>query len=39
MYENGKIRDFEIIPGMGREGDKGEQWRGINSTMICCKNL
>jgi hypothetical protein len=24
MYENGKIRPVEIIPGMGRGRDKGE---------------
>jgi hypothetical protein len=26
MYENGKMRSVDTIPGM-REGDKGEQWR------------
>jgi hypothetical protein len=27
MYENGKMRSVESIPGM-REGDKEEWWRG-----------
>jgi hypothetical protein len=27
MYENGKMRSVETIPGMG-DGDKGEWWRG-----------
>jgi hypothetical protein len=36
MYENGKMRPVETIPGMG-EGHKGEWWRGDNSTMIYCK--
>jgi hypothetical protein len=27
VYENGKMRSVESIPGMG-EGDKGEWWRG-----------
>jgi hypothetical protein len=27
MFENGKMRPAETIPGM-RKGDKGECWRG-----------
>jgi hypothetical protein len=26
MYENGKMRYIEIIPGIGGMGDKGEGW-------------
>jgi hypothetical protein len=37
MYENGKMRPAETIPGMG-EGIK-ENGRGGNSTMIHCKNF
>jgi hypothetical protein len=32
MYENGKMRPVETIPGMGREGIK-ENGVGVNSTM------
>jgi hypothetical protein len=28
MYINGKMRPVEIIPGMGRKGDKEEWWCG-----------
>jgi hypothetical protein len=28
VYENGKMRYVETIPGMGERGDKGERWRG-----------
>jgi hypothetical protein len=28
MYENGKMRPVETIPGMGGGRDKGEWWRG-----------
>jgi hypothetical protein len=28
MYENGKMRPEETIPGMGRGDYKGERWRG-----------
>jgi hypothetical protein len=38
MYENGKMRPVETIPGMGEEG-KREWWRGVNSIMIYCKNF
>jgi hypothetical protein len=37
MYENGKMRPAETIPGMGG-GDKRERWRE-NSTLIYCKNF
>jgi hypothetical protein len=33
MYENGKIRPVETLPGMGAEEMK------VNSTMKYCKNL
>jgi hypothetical protein len=32
----------ETVPGMGEEGDKGEWWRGVNSSMIYfiyCRNF
>jgi hypothetical protein len=38
MYENGKIRSVETIPGMGETGIK-ENDGGVNSTMIYCKNF
>jgi hypothetical protein len=41
MYENGKMRPVETIPGMGREGIKGNDG-GVNSIMIYliyCKNF
>jgi hypothetical protein len=38
MYENGKIRPAETIPGMGREGIKDSNGQ-VNSTMIYCKNF
>jgi hypothetical protein len=28
MYENGKMRPAETIPGMGKGEDKRERWRG-----------
>jgi hypothetical protein len=28
MYENGKMRPFETIPGMGGEEHKGDWWKG-----------
>jgi hypothetical protein len=28
MYENGKMRPVETIPGMWGERNKGEWWRG-----------
>jgi hypothetical protein len=28
MYENGKMRSVETIPGMGGGEDKGEWWSG-----------
>jgi hypothetical protein len=36
MYENGKMRPAETIPGMGgiKEND-GE----VTPTMVCCKNF
>jgi hypothetical protein len=36
MYENGKMRPVETIPGMGREG---RMMKGVNSTMIYCKKF
>jgi hypothetical protein len=38
MYENGKMRPLETIPGMVGRGIK-EDDGGVNSTMICCKNF
>jgi hypothetical protein len=38
MYENGKMRPVETIPGMGGERIK-ENDGGLNSTMIYCKDL
>jgi hypothetical protein len=38
MYENGKMRSVETIPGMGRGGIK-ENDGGVTSTMIYCKNF
>jgi hypothetical protein len=31
---NGKMRHAETIPGMGGVEDKGEWWKGVNSSMI-----
>jgi hypothetical protein len=28
MYEYGKMRPVETIPGMGEKGNKGQRWRG-----------
>jgi hypothetical protein len=38
MYENGKMRLVETIPGMGGREIK-ENDRGVNSTIIYCKNF
>jgi hypothetical protein len=38
MYENGKTRPVETIPGMGGGGIKKNDG-GVNSTLIYCKNL
>jgi hypothetical protein len=38
MYENGKMRPVETVPGMGGGGIK-ENDGGVNSTMIYCKNF
>jgi hypothetical protein len=27
MYESGKMRHVETIPGTGEKGNKGERWR------------
>jgi hypothetical protein len=35
MYENGKIRPVETIPGMG----EGRLMERVNSSMIYCKNF
>jgi hypothetical protein len=38
MYENGKMRPVETVPGV--EGRKiKENDRGVNSTMIYCKSF
>jgi hypothetical protein len=42
MYINAKRIPVETVPGIGGNGDKGEWWRGMNSSMIHlihCKNL
>jgi hypothetical protein len=38
MYENGKMRPVETIPGMDRGGIK-ENDQGMSSTTICCTNF
>jgi hypothetical protein len=38
MYENGKMRAVETVPGMKEEGIKKNDG-GVNSTMTYCKNL
>jgi hypothetical protein len=38
MYENGKMRPVETIPGMGGGGIK-ENDGGVNSSLIYCKNF
>jgi hypothetical protein len=38
MYENGKVRPVETIPGMGG-GEIKENGREVNSTMTYCKNF
>jgi hypothetical protein len=37
MYENGKMRPVETIPGMGG-GEQRRMVEGVKSTMIYCKN-
>jgi hypothetical protein len=42
MYVNGKMIPVENVPGVGGGLDKGELWRGVNSSMIYlihCKNF
>jgi hypothetical protein len=38
MYENGKMRHVETVPGMGR-GEIKENNGGGELTMIYCKNF
>jgi hypothetical protein len=38
MYENGKIRPFETIPGMGQGGYR-RMMEGVNLIMPYCKNF
>jgi hypothetical protein len=38
MYENGKMRHVETMPGTGGGGIKGNDG-GVNSAMIYCKNI
>jgi hypothetical protein len=38
MYENGKMRPVETIPGKGG-GEQRRMMEGVNSTMIYCKNF
>jgi hypothetical protein len=38
MYENGKMRPVETVPGMGGEGKK-ENDGEVNSTMIYYQNF
>jgi hypothetical protein len=38
MYVNGKMKAVETIPGIGT-GEIKESGRGVNSTIICCKNF
>jgi hypothetical protein len=37
MYENGKMRPVETLPGMG--GGIKENDGGVNSTMLYCKSF
>jgi hypothetical protein len=37
MYEHGKMRPVESIPGVG--GGYRRMMEGVNSTMIFCKNF
>jgi hypothetical protein len=37
MYENGKMRLIETIPGMDGRGNKREKWKELS--MIHCKNI
>jgi hypothetical protein len=39
MYENGKMRPVETIPGIERGGIKRRMTEGVNSTLIYCKNF
>jgi hypothetical protein len=39
MYDNGKMRLVETIPGTGRGKKKKRMMEGVNSTMIYCKNF
>jgi hypothetical protein len=38
MYENGKMRPFETIPGMGVRRIK-RMMEGVNPTVIYCKKF
>jgi hypothetical protein len=38
MYENGKVRSVETIPGM-RGGRIREKMEGVNLTVIYCNNF
>jgi hypothetical protein len=38
MYENGKMRPVETIPGVGG-GRIKENGGGVNSTMMCCEHF
>jgi hypothetical protein len=38
VYENGKMRPAETVPGMGGEGIK-ENDGGVNSATMYCKNF
>jgi hypothetical protein len=38
MYENGKMRSVETIPGMGG-GGKRRMMEGVNSSMIYCEHF
>jgi hypothetical protein len=38
MYENGKVRPIETIPGKGERGTK-RMMEGVNLTKIYCKNF
>jgi hypothetical protein len=38
MYENGKMRPVETIPGMGG-GEQRRMMEGVNSTTIYSKNF
>jgi hypothetical protein len=38
MYENGKMRPVQTIPGMGKRGCR-RIMEGVISTIIYCKNF